>query len=251
MKFFVSTISMGLLCLSVHVNAADTGRVAELFWCTFNDDKGWSEFEQVNKYFGDQVKKVGGKADDFDAYVWQPFRANVDFDYLWNGYYDNLRVWGEASQAYLDSAEGAAADDRWEELETCGSALANVEMIFDSPDYPVADSTSKKGMLESFRCKLQPGKTLADVNAVIKDWHKHINALGIPMDVYMRTPLVSGNDEITHTYFAVHENAAAYGRNVSAYQTHPGTAAIDKKLSEVQTCTNALWQSWQVFEGNN
>ena len=77
-------------------------------------------------------------------------------------------------------------------------------------------------------------------------WHEHASNLGLPFDVYMRTPIVSGS-EVTHSYFVTHEDAAAYGSNVSAWRTHPDTAAIDSMLGQVQSCTNALWQSWQVI----
>ena len=61
-----------------------------------------------------------------------------------------------------------------------------------------------------------------------------------------RTPIVSGS-EYSHSYFVTHGDASAYGANRSAWRTHPETAAIDAMLGQVQSCQNALWQSWQVF----
>ena len=250
MRLRIFIVLVGALTLTGQVSAADAPRVAELFGCTFNEGKNWDDFEETNAFFAETVKKIGGKADDFDAFVWQPFRADLDITYLWNGYYANLATWGEATQAYLDSPLSEAADDKWGELETCGSALVYVEQIYDSESFPPADRSGGKAMLESFRCNLQPGKNMGDVRAAIETWHEHISSVNLPIDVFMRTPLVSTNGGFTHTYFAVHENAAAYGANVSRYQADPGTAAIDALLGEVQQCTNALWQSWQVIDGD-
>ena len=121
----------------------------------------------------------------------------------------------------------------------------NLEQIYDAPDFP-ADNTATT-MLESFRCTLQPGKSLADVRIALEPWKAHAAAVDLPLDVYMRTPLVSGSD-IDHSYFVVHENAAAYGANMSAWVTHPDTAGIDAMLDEVQDCTNALWLSEPAFQ---
>lgn len=200
--------------------------------------------------FAEILKQIGGSADDFDAFVWQPYRGSVDFTYLWAGYYENLEALANSWQAITDSGMEDDIDALWGELETCRSALTTAELIYDSPDHPSSPTSSNsKGMLESFRCTLQPEKSLSEVRDVLEDWHGHAQDLGLPFDVFMRTPIVSGS-EITHSYFVTHADAAAYGRNMSAWRNHPGTAAIDAKLAEVQSCTNALWQSWQVISSD-
>ncbi len=239
-----------LLPLS-QAETADTGRVSEVFACTFKEGKDWSDFERINQAFGEMVKEIGGAADDFDAYVWQPYRGNVELTYVWAGYFANFRALGDQWQAVVDSGMDAKIDELWDELETCVSGLTTVEVIYDSAEYPPAQQDPRsKSMLESFRCRLQPGKTLADVNAAVAVWQTHANKLGLPFDVYMRTPIVSGSD-YTHSYFVTHGEPSAYGANITAWRTHPDTAAIDAMLGEVQRCENALWRSWQVFSSGS
>ncbi len=245
MKKLIAVLLVGAVLTPFQATGAETGMINEVFVCTFNEGKDWDDFLEVSAFYGETVKKIGGAADDFFAYAWRPFRGSVEFDYLWSGYYENLRVLGDSWQAYIGTEEGRAADARWEELETCRSALLNFEQIYDAPDFP-ADNTATT-MLESFRCTLQPGKSLADVRTVLEPWKAHAAAVDLPFDVYMRTPLVSGSD-IDHSYFVVHENAAAYGANMSAWLTHPDTAGIDAMLDEVQDCTNALWLSQPAFQ---
>ena len=137
------------------------------------------------------------------------------------------------------------------EAEYEGRKLARtIEQIYDSEGFP-ADSGGTSAVIESFRCGLQPGKSLADVREAIGIWHNHVTAVNTPFDVFMRTPLVSGNSTVTHSYFVVHENFAAYGDNISAYNTHPDTAGVDAMLDGVQQCTNALWRSERAFTADN
>ena len=244
MTKLITLLLVGGVLAPFQASAADTGPVAEIFACNLNEGKDWDDFLEVNAFFGEQVKKIGGAADDFNAYVWRPFRGSVEIDYLWAGYFDNLGALADSWAAMEGTKENAAAEARWDELETCRSALTTVEQIYDSEDVPSGNSDT--AFIESFRCNLQPGKSLADVRAVIEVWHEHVSAVDKPFDVFMRTPLVSGSD-FDHSYFVVHEGFAEYGANISAYNTHPGTAGIDAMLDEVQDCTNALWRSQRAY----
>lgn len=235
------------LLLPMASDAADTGRVSEVFACNFKEGKDWNDFERINQSFSSIVREIGGAADDFDAFVWQPYRGSAEITYLWAGYFDSFRGLADHWQAIEDAGRAAEIDELWGELETCISGLTTVEVIYDSADYPPAQrDPDARGMLESFRCRLQPGKTLTDVRAAVTTWQKHANKLGLPFDVYMRTPIVSGSD-FTHSYFVTHGDPSAYGANISAWRTHPETPAIESMLGEVQHCHNALWRSWQVF----
>ena len=241
-------ILAAVLLLPAQVRAADTGMVSEVFACTFKEGKDWEDLEEVTAKFAAILDKIGGDATNFNAYVWEPYRGNVEFSYLWAGYFENLRALGDNWQAVTDSGMEDEVNEIWGELETCRSALTTSALIYDSPDHPQQVSTSdSKAMLESFRCKLQPGKTMDDLMDAIDTWHEHAQDLGLPFDVFMRTPIVSGSP-ITHSYFVTHADASAYGRNISAWRTHPNTAGIDAMLAEVQSCTNTLWRSWRVIE---
>jgi hypothetical protein len=239
-------ISLVALLLPFQVRAADTGRVSEIFACTFKEGKDWEDFNRINDKFAEMLDKIGGDANNFNAFVWQPYRGSVEFTYLWAAYYDNLQALADSWQAITDAGMDEEVNELWGELETCISGITTAELIYDSPDHPAARRDPEaKGMLESYRCRLQPGKSLDDVASAVTIWQQHVNAVGLPFDVYMRTPIVSGSD-YTHSYFVTHADASAYGANMSAWRTHPDTAAIDAMLSEVQVCQTALWQSWQV-----
>jgi hypothetical protein len=250
MRKMTVIVALAVLLMPFQARAADTGPVSEVFACTLKDGKDWKDFERINAKFSDILKKIGGAASNFDAFVWLPYRGSVDFTYLWAGYYDNFQALADNWQAITDAGMDEEIDALWGELETCKSGLTTVELIYDSPDYPaqVRDPESKS-MLESFRCTLQPGKSLDDVRSAVNIWQKHAQTLGLPFDVRLRTPIVSGAG-MTHSYFVTHGSASAYGANTTAWRTHPDTPSIDAMLAEVQSCQNALWQSRQVISSD-
>ena len=238
-------VLLAALLLPFEARAGDTGQVSEIFACDFNEGKTWADFERVNTRFGEILKEIGGAAADFRAFVWRPFRGNQDLTYLWAGYFENYRVLGEHWQAIRESGREDEINALWGELETCQSGLTTAELIYDSPEIP-ADDAKGPAVLESFRCTLQPGKTLEDVNDAVAKWQTHVNDVGLPFDVYMRTPIVSGSS-FSHSYFVVHRDLSDYGANISEWRTHPNTPEIDAMLNEVQSCRNALWESWQAY----
>ena len=250
MKTLSLMVVLALLSLPFQSRAAETGTVSEVFVCTFKDGKGWEDFERINAKFAETLAKIGGDAENFDAFVWQPYRGRFDFTYLWAGYYENFQALTDNWQSIADSGMEEDIDALWGELETCDSALTTIEQIYDSPDFPSRrQEPGSKGMLESFQCTLQPGKSLDDVRSAIKTWQKHAESLALPFDVFMRTPIVSGAD-MTHSYFVTHGSASAYGSNNTAWLTHPDTPVVDAMLAEVQSCKNALWRSWQVISSD-
>jgi len=250
MRKMTLIVAFAVLLMPFQARAADTGPVSEVFACTFKDGKTWEDFERINAKFSDALKKIGGAANSADAFVWEPYRGSVDFTYLWAGYYQNFQALTDSWQAITDAGMDAEIDALWGELETCNSGLTTVELIYDSPDYPAqGQDPASKSMLESFRCTLQPGKSLDDVRSAIEIWYKHAETLGLPFDVYMRTPIVSSSS-FTHSYFVGHGSASAYGANTTAWRTHPDTATIDAMLAEVQNCQNALWESRQVLSSD-
>lgn len=224
--------------------AAETGAVGELFLCTFHEGKGWDDFEVAAAHFNEVTKKIGNGWEDVNAYVWRPFRANVDFDFVWDSYTPNANQWGRTMDAYMASAAGRTADALWDTVAKCSSALTFVRQIYDDPDFPPANFDNR-AIVESYSCRRRTGTTSAALQEAIDDWHAHATAIEFSGDVYMRTPFVV-NSEYDHGYFVVHEDFSSYAANATSYLTNPASAGVDERISGVQDCEVALWTSWRV-----
>ena len=243
-KRIVIILVLGVALVSLPVNAAETKAVGEMFFCTFHDSKGWDDVETATALFKATTEKVGNGWENVDAFVWRPFRANVDYDFLWASYTDNLNHWGQTMDAYMASEEGQTANALWDTVAKCDSALTCIEQIFDSEAVPASDQA--RSIVESFVCKKKEGTTEADLQAASEVWHAHVTKLGLEADVYMRTPLVI-NSEYDHSYFEVYKDFSAYASASTSYLTDAGTAAVSKVLNDVETCESALWTAWQVL----
>ena len=220
-----------------------------MFFCTFHDGKGWDDFETATALFTAATEKTGSGWENVNAFVWRPFRANVDYDFLWASYTENLNHWGQTMDAYMASKEGQTADSVWDTVARCDSALTFTEQIFDSEAFPPSDQAGGVAIVESFVCKQKEGTTEADLRAAIEVWQAHVTKLGLEADVYMRTPLVI-NSEYDHSYFAVYKDFSTYASNSTSYFTDSGTAAVNKVLNDVEACDGALWTSWQVLSAS-
>lgn len=233
---------LGLALVPLPATAAETAQVGEMFFCTFHEGKGWDDFDTATDLFNETTKHIGSGWEDVRAFVWRPLRSGVDFDFLWASYTDNLSAWGRTMDAYLASEEGMVADALWDTVADCDSALTFVELIYGA--FPDTDTAGHVNALESYVCNLNEGKTGADLDAALELWKVYVKKLGLEIDVYMRTPLMSNIYD--HSFFAVHQDLAAFAANTTSYLTGSGSAAVDEALNAVQECGSSLWTSWQV-----
>jgi len=246
----ITMVRVGVFCAALSLfpmpaAGADTGAVAEVFDCNFKDGKGWTDWERVSASFFDTVRSIGGDTADFTTYIWRPFRGNAEVDYIWASYSPHLRGMANGWSGYYGSGRGEAVDRQWEEIESCRSRIVGVEQIYDSSNYPPAGA-GREGFAEIYRCRLRPGKTLADLRAGISVWHDHVERLDARFDVYLHLPLISEQDD-DHSYLVAHGSTAAFGANASRYLTHPDTASITTLLNELQQCRTSLWRTELIY----
>lgn len=243
MKKITFALVSGLILLSCTANAAETGPVREFYACTFNEGKGMSDLESARDFLVEQIDKIGSP--DLSAgvsFVWTPYKANTQADFLWFDMSANLSALGRAADAYNNSEEGKAAEARFGEISNCGAAgIVNHEQIYDGGE-DISPPEDGAALLEFFSCKLNPGKTLADARAAVDVWHAAIEGLGThtSYDAYMWTPLVATTD-YDLSYFAVHNNMTDYTARQTAYITSDAGAKADAGFGEVHHCDAALW----------
>ncbi len=237
---------IALLAFTAPIAAEETATVGEAFLCTFHEGKGWDDLGIAIDVYNDAVARSGIQT-PANEFIWRPLRSQVEFDFLWAAYTENMSAWGRNMAAYLESEGGSLADAVFDSVIECESAMAFVELIYDSDGHQQASRDSRNpNALESYACSLNEGKTWADLMAATELWHGYVTKLGIPMDTYRRTPLIGNTPEIDVLYFAVHPNLQSFADSTTKYQTGAGMAEVEEALAAVQTCRSSLWTSWQV-----
>jgi hypothetical protein len=179
--------------------------------------------------------------------VWTPALGNVPVDLVWFNSNLTFAEWGEVTEAL--AADGSAILDRFNAVMTCPSSglYANETLFTTLPDKSFEADGSVT--IESFRCRLHPGKTMADSDAALAAWKpvfaKAVAAKDAASFVGRRTPIISGAD-VDLGYFAVWDDAVAYSTANEAFDADPAGAKSDGLFAEAHRCDSALFNSRTV-----
>ncbi len=239
-----SVLATSLLLVACTAMADETPPAVQIFACNFLDRRDMADLDEATDFFKEQIAKIGSAdLDAYEAFVWEPYVANTDYDFLWFGAHANLNTLARAQAAIDDSAEGQAANAKFNAIVKCDSAIAFSEVIYDGEGDPVSDG---QALLESYLCQLRAGKTLDDARAVVKDWSALIATLPSSgsLTALMRRPFIA-NTPIDLSYVLVHDDLKQFGQRTTDYQ-NAGGAALDARFDEVHNCESSLWTGRQV-----
>jgi hypothetical protein len=232
----------GLTICSFAARAAETQTVREVFVCSYVNGAGMTELLAARDALIELNTQLG--LEDQLAFVWTPYKANVDFDLLWFANHENLNAFGKVADAY-NSAEGTAAlEAAFDDVVDCYSALYFQEQIYDGGELEI----TQPPILESFRCTFNAGKGLADLPDAIAYWKQTLDDLGTHKSyaAYMNTPFIA-NTPVDVGFFAVHPNVQAFAQTATAYQNSDGGAEADRRFDEIQNCETSLWNGQRVI----
>jgi hypothetical protein len=147
--------------------------------------------------------------------------------------------------AYEASPVGAAIQAKFDAVSSCAqSGLYAQEVLFSNIEKkPFADGPA---VVESFRCELHDGKSIADSDAAIAAWkptfEKAIAATGLSALVARRLPIISGSG-FDLNYLVAWDDFAAYANGNEAFRTNPDSAKSDALFAVAHRCESALFTS--------
>lgn len=230
------------LSYSVPAQAADSPPIIEGFGCTFLEGQGFDDLDKAIDFYKAQLPKIESpELQKMGSVLWVPYRGTVNADFVWINTNMTLNEWGKLSVAYDSSKEGQAADEKFFDVAKCNSGLATNETLFQTDD-----QFTDEVLIQSFRCQLHPGKTVADTDAVIAAWKpvfaKAVKATNASSLVMRRLPLVSGSG-YDLTYAVIWDDAAAYAEATSAFQADPDSAESDRLFTEAHRCDSAMFKA--------
>lgn len=232
-------------------HAAETN-VVEAFGCNFNAGKTMADLDSVVKYYTAERSKVASPAlQKMVSRVWTPQFGNVPVDFVWFNSNLSYTEWGAMRDALAASKVGDAIQARFDSVVTCpGSGLYANEQLFSSlEEKPFQDDGSV--VIESFRCNLHEGRSMADSDAALAAWKpvftKAIATTGSASLVARRTPLISGTG-FDLGYLAVWDDNDAYAAGNEAFRADPGSAKSGGLFAAAHRCESALFTSRTVVD---
>lgn len=213
------------------------------FGCNFNPGKGLADLEAVTAYYVANRAKIASPAlQKMRSVIWQPLLGSVDVDFVWFDSNLTFNEWGEVTDAISGSEVGAAVQAKFDEAITCpGSGLSINQELFRTEKQFAQDGSV---VIESFRCNLHAGKTMADSDSAIAAWKpvfdKAVASIGAASYVARRVPAVSGTG-FDLSYLAVWDDASTYAKANTAFAADPDSAKSDALFAAAHTCQNALF----------
>ena len=233
------------LALGGPLLAEETPNVGEVFLCSFQDGKSWDDLDTAVDVYNEAVRQAG--IEPINEFVWRPLRGQVDFDFVWAAYNENMNSWGAGVSGYLGSPGGAIADAVFGAMIDCDSAMNFVELIYDSEAITAGEREPGEAyVIENYVCSFRADKTQADLQAAVDAWHAYVTELGLPMDVYRRDPFLGTHPATDVSFFAVHPDVKTFAQTTTTYTTGAGAAAVLAGFNSTLTCHSSLWTSRQV-----
>jgi hypothetical protein len=231
------------LSISIPIQAADSPQISEGFGCDFIDGKDSDDLDKVIEYYTSQRSKIDSPAlQKMRSVTWTPILGSVNVDLVWFNGNLTFNEWGEVQDALSGTSVGQAITDRFNTVLDCpGSGLSITENLFRSDkEFTAGDGV----VIESYRCNLSPGKTIADTDAAIAAWKpvfaNAVAATDTASIVGRRTPLISGSG-FDLTYYLVWDDASAYAAGNSARLADPEDATSAEMFAAAHTCESALF----------
>jgi len=244
MKRFASLIIASLLSASFGAHAA-APPVVELFGCNFLEGKGMADLDKVIAVYKSALPKINSpELQKMGSNIWVPYRGTMVYDFVWANHSMTLDEWGKASLAYDSSKEGQAADAAFFAVAKCpASGVVTQEVLYRS-EQPLQQDDEV--LLESYACALNPGKSMADVDAAIAVWKPVFarHATGASL-VTRRVPVIAGGPTDLF-YLAVWDDVAAFASATSSFMEDSGSSASNDALNAAHSCTGGLWKAHSI-----
>jgi hypothetical protein len=237
----------------ITAQAADSPAVVEGFGCNFREGKDINDLDKAVDYYKAQRGKIASpELQKMGSVVWIPYRGNVAVDFVWINNNMTLNGWGNSNLAYESSKEGQAVQQKFDEVADCiASGLSTSETLF-STDEELADDDEV--LIESYRCHLRPGKTMADSDAAIAEWRpvfaKAAGATNAASIVFRRLPIISGSG-FDLNYVVVWDDTATYAMASSAFLSNPDNTRSGELFAAAHSCESAMFKGRIVVPWDN
>ena len=161
-------------------------------------------------------------------------------DLFWLGSYPNLNSWAKNTALYEASAEGRAADARFDKVAKCGSGLYFSQMLHEGLPAPAAGDNSS--VIEGYQCTLKKGRTMLNAqhaNQVWADWVK-ANPDAAKFNAYMLTPWLA-NTPYDLIYLSVNDNMEDFGKTNTLAMTTGSGQAVQAAFDDAMNCEAGLF----------
>lgn len=247
MKHLSKLMAAAALIWAFAASAAESGPVREYYACNLLPGKTMKDVMTIRDALVKEIEKTGN-ADLTDrvSLLWTPTKTNGDIDFLWFDMHASIDAMGRAQRAFEESGGSARINAMAEKVLDCASGIVTHDEIYQGS----GEMGQGPVVVESYRCMLHPGQTIADAQAAVGYWQEVIRSLSgfDSFAGYMQTPVISQSSADLF-YFLVHPTIADFATRLSTYRASPGGMEAERRFARVHRCESALW-SGEVVVGS-
>jgi hypothetical protein len=229
---------------SANIQAADAPIVRDVFSCNFNSGQDMGDLMSARDFFVRQMEKLG--QDPGEHFVWTPFKAG-DFpaDFLWFANSPDLVTWGRDGDIYRRSAEGQAAEARFNQVATCTSTMAMRRQFYQGAGEMTGGPPA---IINSSACNYQHGHGPEDLDDLLNHITREIDALG-RNDGFMgfvASPLVGSGNAPDLFLMGVQGSQEDWASRSVGLQSAPGGASLARHFNTILDCSSRLFLGERV-----
>jgi len=244
----LSLFILALIPLSATAQAATPTMVREIYTCNFNDGKGMSDLMAARDFYLKQMEKAGIKPSQ--AFVWTPYKAAVNFDFLWANNFPDMMTWAREADRYDKSAEGQAADARFATVATCQASLANRRQFFQAEGELNVDQ-NRGAILNAGACSYRRGHGPDDLDDLLNHVAAVMGSTGLKdgFIAYASVPSMGTGDATRDFYlYGVQSDLESFAARSAAMNAAPGMDSLRRHFQTIARCDTAMFLGRQVVE---
>jgi hypothetical protein len=231
---------------ATNAQAADAPIVREIYTCNFNDGKDLDDLMAARDFYLKQMDKAGQQPSE--AFVWTPYKAAVEFDFLWANNSADLVAFGRTADAFNNSVEGQASMDRFNQVATCTSSLAMRRQFFQAPGEFSGDPASPQ-IIGAAACDLQRGTTQEDIDDLLRHLGDVLGTLNRQdgFVAFASQPTTGAGPNTRDLYlYGVQGTVEDWAARSIAIQASAGGPSLSRHFNNVVDCDQALFFGQRV-----
>lgn len=240
--------------LSLAGHAAESPQVTQVFGCNLKDGATMDDFWSGAEFFRGQLGKIDSAAlDELSVFVWTPFRATADYDFIWGVNSANLNSLGQGLADYYASEAGQAADARFATFSDCDAGVVFSETIQEGPEAAFRPyDREADAVVEVFACTYRAGKGKADFDDAVAFWKQQVANIGDASltegyGAYVWTPY-RGTNAADVYWVGTSSDIRTWATGGSAYVTSAAGQAADARFDAITECSSGLWSGYWVVQ---
>ena len=242
-----------LLFVALLVSCATVAQaqVMETFACTLKEGKNvqnvWDTVELVSA----EYKKRMPPKDGFSMFLWFPERGSNQSDFIIGMNHRDLGDMAASMAGFYTTGIVETLGPRLADLSDCNSVVMDLNALKSGTYGNKEGDRVPDGMVETFACSLNLGKSLTDVSKASDYWLQQVSKISSPAlkgyEANIVTPIMGRVPGFDFGWIGVAANSETWARGTMDYRGSKEGRAADARFAALGQCQSNLWWGYWLI----